>query len=92
MTVKNLLASEAGNKDEDILDGSSFKSVFQKVYFSHEIKLGKPDLEIFEKVLAENSLNHSTTFLIDDSPQHIEGARKAGVHAFPLQDGMETCD
>jgi putative hydrolase of the HAD superfamily len=71
---------------------NSFKSIFQKVYLSHEIKLRKPDFEIFEKVLSENNLNPSTTLFIDDSPQHIEGARKAGIYAFHLQDGMEVCD
>jgi putative hydrolase of the HAD superfamily len=71
---------------------NSFKSIFQKVYLSHEIKLRKPDLEIFEKVLSENNLNPSTTLFIDDSPQHIEGASKAGIYAFHLQDGMEVCD
>jgi putative hydrolase of the HAD superfamily len=71
---------------------NSFKSIFQKVYLSHEINLRKPDLEIFEKVLSENNLNPSTTLFIDDSPQHIKGARKAGIYAFHLQDGMEVCD
>ena len=71
---------------------NSFKSIFQKVYLSHEIKLRKPNIEIFEKVLLDNNLNPSSTLFIDDSPQHIEGARKAGIHAFHLQDGMEVCD
>ena len=71
---------------------NSFKSIFQKVYFSHEIKMRKPDLEIFEKVLYDNQLNPSTTLFIDDSPQHIEGARKAGIYAFHLQDGMDVCE
>jgi putative hydrolase of the HAD superfamily len=62
------------------------------VYLSHEIKLRKPNIEIFEKVLLDNNLNPSSTLFIDDSPQHIEGARKAGIHAFHLQDGMEVCD
>ena len=71
---------------------NNFKSIFQKVYLSHEIKMRKPDLEIFEKVLSDNNLNPSTTLFIDDSPQHIAGAQKAGIHAFHLQDGMEVCD
>lgn len=71
---------------------SNFKSAFQKVYFSHHINMRKPDVEIFEKVLADNNLNPSNTLFIDDSPQHIEGARKAGIYAFHLQDGMEVCD
>lgn len=71
---------------------NSFKSLFQKIYFSHHINMRKPDLEIFEKVLDENKLNPSTTLFIDDSPQHIEGARKAGIHAFHLKDGIDVCD
>jgi HAD superfamily hydrolase (TIGR01509 family) len=77
---------------EDEYGWNTFKSIFQKVYFSHEINLRKPDLEIFEKVLSDNNLNPSTTLFIDDSPQHIEGARKAGIHAFHLQDGVEVCN
>jgi FMN phosphatase YigB (HAD superfamily) len=71
---------------------NNFKSIFQKVYFSHQINLRKPDLEIFEKVLTDNQLNPSSTLFIDDSSQHIEGARKAGIYAFHLQDGMDICD
>jgi FMN phosphatase YigB (HAD superfamily) len=71
---------------------NNFKSIFQKVYFSHEIKLRKPDFEIFEKVLSDNDLNPSTTLFIDDSPQHIAGAKRAGIHAFHLEDDMDVCD
>jgi len=71
---------------------NKFKTIFQKVYFSHHVNLRKPDLEIFELVLRENKLNPATTLFIDDSPQHIIGAKKAGIHAFHLQDGMEVCD
>lgn len=77
---------------EDLYGWNNFKSIFQKVYFSHELNMRKPDLEIFEKVLTENKLNPAKTLFIDDSPQHIAGAKKAGIHAFHLQDGMEICD
>ena len=69
-----------------------FTSLFKKIYFSHEVNMRKPDLEIFQLVLTENNLNPSTTLFIDDSPQHIEGAKKAGIHAFHLTDDMDVCD
>ncbi len=62
-----------------------FKSFFTKIYFSHHIHKRKPDLEIFQYVINENKLNPHTTLFIDDSPQHIEGAIKAGLQAFYLQ-------
>lgn len=77
---------------ESVYGWSNFRSIFKKVYFSHQINMRKPDIEIFEKVIADNKLNPATTLFIDDSPQHIEGAIKAGIHAFHLQDGVDICD
>ena len=59
----------------------NFYALFTKVYFSHRMKMRKPDVEIFLKVLEENSLIPQETLFLDDSPQHISGARKAGINA-----------
>jgi glucose-1-phosphatase len=56
--------------------------LFEKEYYSHEIHLRKPDLECFEYVLNDSNLISSETLFIDDSHQHIEGAKKAGIHTF----------
>ena len=39
----------------------------------------KPNANIFEFVLNEHQLNPSTTLFIDDSPQHLETAKKLGL-------------
>jgi len=39
----------------------------------------KPDKEIFELVCSENQLNIETTIFIDDSEQHITGAKSIGL-------------
>jgi len=54
------------------------------VYFSHELGLRKPNSDIFEFVCIENNLNPSTTLFIDDSIQHIEGAKKCGLQTIHL--------
>ncbi len=59
--------------------------IFIKEYYSYKIKLRKPDKKIFEFVLRENNLDPSETFFIDDSPQHVEGARSAGIDAYLLK-------
>jgi putative hydrolase of the HAD superfamily len=46
----------------------------------------KPDTEIFRLVIEENGLLPDETLFIDDSPQHIEGARKAGLKTHWLKD------
>lgn len=57
---------------------------FEKVYLSYEVGMRKPDAEIFELVLSENNLDPNETLFIDDSIQHIEGAKKLGIHTYWL--------
>lgn len=59
-------------------------SFFDKVYLSHEMKMRKPHPEIFEFVCREEGLNPKSTLFIDDSIQHIEGARKVGLQTLHL--------
>lgn len=58
---------------------NNYDDFFEKAYFSHLMKLRKPNVNIFEQVIKENNLNPAETLFIDDSPQHIEGAKKAGL-------------
>lgn len=60
------------------------KAFFEKDYYSHRIGMRKPNKEIFDFVVNENGLIPSETLFIDDSPQHVEGARKAGLRAYHL--------
>lgn len=54
---------------------------FDHIYFSHEIHLRKPHVEIFEFVCQRENLTKERTLFIDDSIQHVEGAKKAGLQA-----------
>lgn len=57
---------------------------FEKEYYSHKIGLRKPNAEAFELILKENNLNPDETLFIDDTLQHVEGARKLGILAYHL--------
>jgi glucose-1-phosphatase len=59
--------------------------IFEKEYYSYRVGKRKPDKEIFELVLSENGLQPHETVFIDDSIQHVEGARVAGINAYHLQ-------
>jgi putative hydrolase of the HAD superfamily len=61
-----------------------FHSLFTRAYYSNNLGMRKPDLEIFEFVLLENNLKPEETVFFDDSPQHIEGALNAGISAYHL--------
>lgn len=63
----------------------SLHDLFDKVFLSHQIGLRKPHVEVFHYVMKEEGLDPEKTLFIDDSPQHVEGAKKAGLHAYHLQ-------
>lgn len=69
-----------------------FSELFDKSYFSYKVKMRKPDMEIFELVLRENNLRKEETLFIDDSIQHIEGAKKSGLNAILLESGQTILD
>ena len=54
---------------------------FEKIYLSHELGIRKPKIEGFKHIIESNRLKPDETLFIDDSPQHIEGAKKAKLKA-----------
>ena len=64
-----------------------FGTIFKAAYFSHILHIRKPKEEGFRRIIQEQQLNPSETLFIDDSPQHIEGARRCGLNAYHLKDG-----
>jgi HAD superfamily hydrolase (TIGR01509 family) len=65
---------------------------FDKIYYSHLIKIRKPNVEIFEQVIRENNLNPDETLFIDDSPQHLETAKKLGLHTLLMTEHPKHLD
>lgn len=53
---------------------------FEKVYYSHLVRIRKPNPAIFELVIKENNLKIEETLFIDDSPQHLKTAQALGLH------------
>ena len=59
--------------------------IFEKVYYSHDVNMRKPDHEIFQHVLADSRLNARETLYIDDTEVHVKAAMDLGVHAYHLR-------
>ena len=60
---------------------------FERVYLSHHIHQRKPHPEAFLHVLNQNGILAQDTLFIDDSPQHIAGAKALGIQALLLEPG-----
>jgi putative hydrolase of the HAD superfamily len=58
-----------------------FRQEFDGCYFSCELGQRKPEAAIFHRVLKETFATPERTLFVDDSIQHVEGARKAGLPA-----------
>lgn len=68
---------------------TDFKGLFHGAYYSCEIGLRKPDALAFHHVLERHGADPRRTLFIDDSEQHVVGARQAGLHAEHLDLAQE---
>jgi putative hydrolase of the HAD superfamily len=58
--------------------GVPFQKFFNKAYFSFEIKMRKPGIEIFKFLLNDTKILPTETLFIDDSIENIETANLLG--------------
>ncbi len=56
-------------------------SNFQKIYISNEIGLRKPDAACFDYVCSDINLPPQEVLFLDDTKEHVLGAKKAGIIA-----------
>ena len=70
----------------------SLDSLFEKAYYSFQLRLYKPDPAIFEFVLNDSGLKPEETIFIDDFHTNVEAAGKLGLQTIHLVDGMEVAD
>ena len=68
---------------------ANLSAFFEKDYYSCRLGMRKPDAEIFEFVLNENSLEAGETIFVDDTINHIRGAGSVGLHTIHLPKGDE---
>ena len=68
---------------------SDFYQCFEKVYFSYEMGLRKPDAEIFNTLIRQHELSPKHTLFVDDKKDNTDAAKALGIHIWNLQVGQE---
>jgi HAD superfamily hydrolase (TIGR01509 family) len=63
----------------------SLNSLFKKAYYSHEVKIRKPDKEVFDLILNDSKLKAEETLFVDDSLPNIQSAKNTGINTFHIQ-------
>ena len=66
-----------------------FYACFEKVYFSFDIGMRKPDPKIYEFVLEQNNLVAENTLFVDDKTENTDSAATLGIKVWNLQVGKE---
>ena len=66
-----------------------FYSCFEKVYFSYEIGIRKPDENAFKYVINNHNLNPKKTLFVDDKKENTDMAEKLGFQVWNLQVGID---
>ena len=66
--------------------------VLDRVFYSQQVGLRKPGEEIFRHALREMNWEAGETLFIDDSLQHIETARRLGLHTLHLAPPLTLTD
>lgn len=69
-----------------------FLDVFDEVIFSAEVKLAKPDPEIYHLMLNRLGVPAHQAVFVDDFVENVEGARAAGLHAILFKSASQTVD
>ncbi|MCV2483839.1 HAD family phosphatase [Flavobacterium sp. SH_e] len=66
-----------------------FYDCFEKVYFSFDIRMRKPDPKIYQFVLDQNNLVAENTLFVDDKTENTDSAAALGIKVWNLQVGKE---
>lgn len=66
-----------------------FYQCFEKIYFSFEIGMRKPDAGIYQKVMSQNGLIPKKTLFVDDKKENTDAAATLGIQVWNLQPGTE---
>lgn len=68
------------------------EDLFERVYYSYEVKLAKPSPEIYQYVLNTAGLAAEETLFLDDNPHNIRAAAELGIQAVQVQPPLTILD
>ena len=66
--------------------GESMHNVFDKIYYSHEIGLHKPDREAWEYVVKDAAIIPEETLFLDDTIYNIKASKELGFQAIHIHE------
>ncbi len=87
----NIIHETAFNKIlKDSTGHNNLHEIFHKVYFSHEIGARKPELNSWEMILQEQSLDPQKVLFLDDRLDNIQAAASLRMNVLQITDPYHT--
>ncbi|HWS60407.1 MAG TPA: HAD family phosphatase [Flavobacterium sp.] len=80
---------ETFERENGVSFSRDFYQCFEKVYFSFEMGMRKPDAEIFNYIIKKHELSPKRTLFIDDKKENTDAALSLGIQVWNLQVGKE---
>jgi FMN phosphatase YigB (HAD superfamily) len=68
---------------------SDFYQCFEKVYFSFEIGMRKPNADVFQYMINKHEISPKRTLFVDDKKENTDTAASLGFQVWNLQVGQE---
>jgi FMN phosphatase YigB (HAD superfamily) len=74
------------------LNQPTLEELFERVFYSYDVRLAKPSPEIYQHVLTEVGLVPEETAFFDDNAANIQSAGQLGIQAVHVQPPMTILD
>jgi glucose-1-phosphatase len=71
---------------------SNFNMLFEKAWFSHDLNMNKPNLDIYNYTLNDAELVPHETLFIDDTKANTDAASKVGMKTYHMKPGEEITE
>ena len=74
------------------LNQPTLEELFERVFYSYEVRMAKPTPGIYEYVLSEAGIDAASTAFFDDNAANIRAAAELGIQAVQVQPPMTIVD
>jgi putative hydrolase of the HAD superfamily len=63
-----------------IINEFNIEGYFEKIFASHQMKMAKPDLEIFQAVIGKLEVEPGKILFLDDNLRNVEASKQLGIN------------
>ncbi|MDO4695256.1 HAD family phosphatase [Porphyromonas sp.] len=77
------------NTSDFLPNGRKLNSYFEKVYASCRLGMCKPDIQLFQYIIADAGIDPTETLFIDDGPNNVNIAKSMGFLTYCPENGED---